>query len=437
MATRQPRRRQRGDADVAANTNIFNAGQRRAACRQRRHPDAQRRRHRRTPSASPSTNQGTIHAAGGICASTWTHADGRRDAVVDARCRCSSVTRRRCRAARLGVTARSRDDVDNSGGTVAAGASPAPLTINGNYTQGSGGTLAEEITGHRASAFDRLLVSGAATLDGTLAIDSSSFTPGATDTFKIISGAPSRTGSFATLTGADVNGAHLSAQYDADGVTLLASLTPPSNTGAPSIPAAGHPGDVVTCDPGELDRRAGVRVRLDARRHGDRRADRRHLHPRPTTSGTSCAAASSGTTPAATARPRTQTPSPPPSWRSRPRPRRRRPPPPRLPRRRLPSRSRSPRSSPCRARTSAPAVATSASTCAITACTRSTQGVRQRQARQGGQGHAPGAAIDLRGLPKGTIRVRITIRYREGKALTGVRTYHTCTSRGSRPSGTV
>jgi hypothetical protein len=39
------------------------------------------------------------------------------------------------------------------------------------------------------------------------------------------------------------------------------------------------------------------------------------------------------------------------------------------------------------------------------------------------------AEIDLRGLPKGTIRVRITIRYSEGKALTGVRTYHTCTSR--------
>jgi hypothetical protein len=39
------------------------------------------------------------------------------------------------------------------------------------------------------------------------------------------------------------------------------------------------------------------------------------------------------------------------------------------------------------------------------------------------------SAVDLRGLPKGTIRVRITIRYREGKALTGVRTYHTCTSK--------
>jgi hypothetical protein len=39
------------------------------------------------------------------------------------------------------------------------------------------------------------------------------------------------------------------------------------------------------------------------------------------------------------------------------------------------------------------------------------------------------AQIDLRGLPKGTIRVRITIRYREGKTLTGVRKYHTCTAR--------
>ena len=48
------------------------------------------------------------------------------------------------------------------------------------------------------------------------------------------------------------------------------------------------------------------------------------------------------------------------------------------------------------------------------------------------------AEIDLRGLPKGTIRVRITIRYREGKALTGVRTYHTCTAKpaqGQAPQG--
>jgi hypothetical protein len=39
------------------------------------------------------------------------------------------------------------------------------------------------------------------------------------------------------------------------------------------------------------------------------------------------------------------------------------------------------------------------------------------------------AEIDLRGLPKGKVKVRLTISYREGKTLTGTRTYHTCTAR--------
>jgi hypothetical protein len=38
------------------------------------------------------------------------------------------------------------------------------------------------------------------------------------------------------------------------------------------------------------------------------------------------------------------------------------------------------------------------------------------------------AEIDLRGLPKGKVKVRLTISYREGKTLTGTRTYHTCSA---------
>jgi len=38
------------------------------------------------------------------------------------------------------------------------------------------------------------------------------------------------------------------------------------------------------------------------------------------------------------------------------------------------------------------------------------------------------ADIDLRGLPKGKVKVRLTISYREGKTLTGTRTYHACTA---------
>jgi hypothetical protein len=76
-------------------------------------------------------------------------------------------------------------------------------------------------------------------LGGTLAINSTGFTPAAIDTFKIISGATSRTGTFASLTGATVNGETYSAQYDADGVTLLVSGPPPPPQETLSVTFAG------------------------------------------------------------------------------------------------------------------------------------------------------------------------------------------------------
>jgi hypothetical protein len=130
--------------------------------------------------------------------------------------------------------------VSNTGGTVAPGSSPGTLTDQGDYTQGAGGTLAEEITGTTPGAqFDRLLVGGALSLDGTLAIDSTSFTPASTDTFKVVSGASSRSGTFAAITGANAGGATYSARYDTDGVTLLVSGPPPPPDRTLSITLAG------------------------------------------------------------------------------------------------------------------------------------------------------------------------------------------------------
>jgi fibronectin-binding autotransporter adhesin len=130
--------------------------------------------------------------------------------------------------------------VSNTGGTVAPGSSPGTLTINGAYTQGPGGTLAEQITGTTpGTQFDRLLVAGPLSLGGTLAIDSTSFTPASTDTFKIVSGASSRSGTFAALTGTTVNGATYSAQYDTDGMTLLVSGPPPPPDQTLSVTFAG------------------------------------------------------------------------------------------------------------------------------------------------------------------------------------------------------
>jgi len=62
-------------------------------------------------------------------------------------------------------------DLNNSGATVAPGNSSGVLAVDGNYTQGSDGTLAMEIEGLAGpgeGGHDQLAVAGTASLDGTL-----------------------------------------------------------------------------------------------------------------------------------------------------------------------------------------------------------------------------------------------------------------------------
>ena len=62
-------------------------------------------------------------------------------------------------------------NLQNDGGTVAPGESPGVLTVNGNFTQGAGGTLAIELSGlNPGSENDRFHVAFVANLDGTLAL---------------------------------------------------------------------------------------------------------------------------------------------------------------------------------------------------------------------------------------------------------------------------
>src|SRR5262249_12112061 len=90
--------------------------------------------------------------------------------------------------------------VSNTGGIVAPGNSPGILTINGDYTQSSSGTLNIEIGGTSAAApdFDQLHVTGSATLGGTLNVSQiNGFLPAAGQSFQILTFA-SRAGDFAT-----------------------------------------------------------------------------------------------------------------------------------------------------------------------------------------------------------------------------------------------
>lgn len=63
-------------------------------------------------------------------------------------------------------------DVTNSGGTVSPGNSPGTLTITGDFTQNGAGVFMEEIDGPGPGQFDKLQVTGTATLGGSLVIGS-------------------------------------------------------------------------------------------------------------------------------------------------------------------------------------------------------------------------------------------------------------------------
>jgi hypothetical protein len=92
-------------------------------------------------------------------------------------------------------------NVNNSGGTVAPGASPGTLTITGNYTQGASGTLDMEIGGLTAGTqYDQLVVQGSTSLAGTLNTTLvNGFVPVAGNTFTLIQSTGPLTGTFSTV----------------------------------------------------------------------------------------------------------------------------------------------------------------------------------------------------------------------------------------------
>jgi len=93
-------------------------------------------------------------------------------------------------------------NVSNTGGAVRPGLSPGCLDIVGNYTQGAAGALDVEIGGNTVcSQFDRLAVTGLATLAGTLnAALINGFSPPAGAVFQVMTFG-SRVGNFTTVNG--------------------------------------------------------------------------------------------------------------------------------------------------------------------------------------------------------------------------------------------
>jgi hypothetical protein len=131
-------------------------------------------------------------------------------------------------------------NVLNSAGSVRPGASPGALTVQGAYTQGAGGTLQIEIEGAVAGTeFDRLLVTGTATLGGALGIvNDPGFAPTASDRFPVLSAAR-RSGTFSNVTGAHLPTSFYVVAYNPTDVTLARAPDPAGNTSSTNSPSPG------------------------------------------------------------------------------------------------------------------------------------------------------------------------------------------------------
>jgi uncharacterized repeat protein (TIGR01451 family) len=118
-------------------------------------------------------------------------------------------------------------NVDNHA-VVAPGASPGTLTINGNYTQASNGVLDIQIGGTApGTQYDRLLVSGNVTLDGTLNVSTiNSFVPAAGNAFQILTfGARPGSTTFAVINGLDYGSGSLVPAYSLTDLQLIVTTS--------------------------------------------------------------------------------------------------------------------------------------------------------------------------------------------------------------------
>ncbi|MCA9290806.1 MAG: hypothetical protein KDA25_06735 [Phycisphaerales bacterium] len=114
--------------------------------------------------------------------------------------------------------------VENLGGTVEPGASAGVLTITGSYVQADAAALVVELGGLRAGTeHDQLVISGAATLAGTLTpVFIDGFVPEIGDAFTVLT-ASSITGQFDAVTCV----APMAVTYDGGSVVLTITGAPP------------------------------------------------------------------------------------------------------------------------------------------------------------------------------------------------------------------
>ena len=125
--------------------------------------------------------------------------------------------------------------VRNNGAVVAPGASPGVLTVNGNFLQGASGTLEMEIDGTTpATTYDQVVVTGSATINGTLDL-TTGFDPADSDVFTLITAA-TRTGGFSVVNGQPGPGRAYQVLYQPNAVAVTPAPPPPGVLFTPGRP---------------------------------------------------------------------------------------------------------------------------------------------------------------------------------------------------------
>ncbi len=134
--------------------------------------------------------------------------------------------------------------VTNNGVLSPGGTAPGQLNASGAYTQGANGTFDAQIGGQTpGTQHDQAVISGAATLGGTLAISLiNGFEPNIGDTFTIMTFG-SHSGDFAAVSGAGIpNGKMFQKTVNATSVVLQVVLQPtPTPTATPTSTATPTP----------------------------------------------------------------------------------------------------------------------------------------------------------------------------------------------------
>ena len=133
----------------------------------------------------------------------------------------------------------------NSTASVSPGASPGTLTIDGDYIQATSGSLTIQLGGTApGTQYDRLLVSGSVTLDGTLNVSTiNGFTPITGNAFQILTfGSRVNNSTFATMNGLTGAGTVLVPTFSAGDLQLIGGRVQADVAASVTAPAAVTPG---------------------------------------------------------------------------------------------------------------------------------------------------------------------------------------------------